>query len=83
MMFKCDKCGLCCRSLADNPVYKHLDRGNGTCRYLVGNLCSIYEKRPLLCRVDEAYEALFKDYMTKETYYAENYRMCKILKSKK
>ena len=82
-MFKCDKCSLCCRSLADNPVYKHLDRGYGTCRYLVDNLCSIYEKRPLLCRVDEAYEVLFNDYMTKETYYAENYRMCKILKSKK
>lgn len=81
-MFKCDKCGICCKSLAGNPVYAELDRGDGTCRYLKNNLCSIYDKRPLLCRVDEAYEKVFNGYMSEEDYYSKNYKMCKLLKSK-
>lgn len=81
-MFKCDKCGICCKSLSGNPVYAELDRGDGTCRYLKNNLCSIYDKRPLLCRVDEAYDKVFKGYMSEEAYYSKNYKMCKLLKSK-
>lgn len=81
-MFKCDKCGLCCKSLAGNPIYADLDRGDGICKYLVNNLCSIYDARPLLCRIDEAYNVIFKYYMSKEEYYANNYKMCNMLKSK-
>ena len=43
-MFKCDCCGCCCRNLQLSDLYSELDRGDGTCKYLVGNLCSIYEK---------------------------------------
>ena len=53
-MFHCDKCGICCRSLRRSPLYSGLDRGDGVCRYLDGNLCSIYATRPLLCRMDES-----------------------------
>ena len=49
-MFYCDRCGACCRNLRKSKLYAELDRGDGTCRYLAGNLCSIYENRPLLCR---------------------------------
>ena len=80
-MFHCDKCGVCCRNLDKSPLYKELDSGNGVCKYLIGNLCSIYDNRPLLCRIDESYEAFFKDVMTLEEYYEENYRMCKMLKN--
>lgn len=72
MMFKCDKCGECCRNLNKSEIYKELDRGDGICKYLKGNLCSIYELRPLLCRVDESYEKFFKNMMTKEKYYKLN-----------
>ena len=82
-MFKCDKCGLCCKSLAGNPIYKDLDRGDGICKYLVDNLCSIYDNRPLLCRVDDAYNEYFKNCMTLEEYYEKNYKICNILKLKK
>ena len=81
-MFKCDKCGLCCKSLAGNPIYKDLDRGDGICKYLVDNLCSIYDNRPLLCRVDDAYNEYFKNCMTLEEYYEGNYKICNILKLK-
>lgn len=44
-MFYCDRCGACCRNLRKSKLYAELDRGDGTCRYLAGNLCSIYENR--------------------------------------
>lgn len=53
MMYKCDMCGCCCRHIGNSEIYKNLDNGHGVCKYLVGNLCSIYNKRPLLCRIDE------------------------------
>jgi len=59
-MFACDCCGCCCRNLKKSELYADLDRGDGACKYLVGNLCSIYEKRPLFCRVDECYELFLK-----------------------
>lgn len=79
-MFQCDKCGMCCRNLDKNELYKELDQGDGVCRYLTGNLCSIYEQRPLLCRVDESYEKLFRGKMSLEEYYELNYSACRALK---
>ena len=42
-MFECDKCGACCRSLKRSELYSKLDRGDGVCKYLNDNLCSIYD----------------------------------------
>jgi len=61
-------------------LYAELDRGDGVCRYLSGNLCSIYAERPLLCRVDECYEVFFKQYMELKEYYYLNEKECKKLK---
>lgn len=80
-MFKCDKCGMCCKNVGTSSIYKELDDGTGKCRYLDGSLCSIYENRPLLCRIDESYEAFFKDKMTLEEYYRLNYEACNRLKT--
>lgn len=79
-MFQCDQCGLCCKNLRLSPLYEELDRGDGVCKYLKGNLCSIYSKRPLLCRIDESYEVFFKDSLSKEEYYRLNHEMCNKLK---
>ena len=37
-MFECDVCGHCCRNLDKSPIYLELDKGDGTCKYLVGKL---------------------------------------------
>ena len=71
-MFPCDQCGACCRNLKLSELYRELDRGDGVCRYLDGNLCSIYQTRPLLCRIDESYDRFFKDSMSREEFYREN-----------
>lgn len=79
-MFKCDSCGECCRHLNESELYAELDRGDGVCKFLNGNLCTIYEKRPVLCNVDRSYELYFSNMYDKETYYQMNYEACEKLK---
>lgn len=71
-MYKCEHCGCCCRNLDKSDIYASLDRGDGVCKYLVGNDCSIYENRPLLCRIDESYDSMFSSLMTREEFYKIN-----------
>lgn len=80
-MFHCDMCGQCCRNLSKSDLYAFLNRGDGICKYLKGNLCSIYKNRPLLCRVDESYYAYFQDKYTIDEYYRINYEGCIKLKN--
>ena len=79
-MFECDKCGECCRHLKGIPIYAELDRGDGICRYLKGNLCSIYNDRPLFCRIDDCYEQFFKEKYTRDEFYRLNHEICNKLK---
>lgn len=46
LMFRCSACGECCRHLDKSEIYKSLDRGDGVCKYLSGNICTIYKDRP-------------------------------------
>ena len=80
-MFKCDKCGCCCKNLNKSKLYHDLDRGDGQCKYLINDLCSIYDNRPLFCRVDECYDLFFKDTMSLDEYYILNKKECKKLKN--
>lgn len=80
-MFKCDHCGCCCRNLDKSNLYKDLDRGDGVCQYLTENLCSIYDNRPLLCRVDDCYDVFFHKYMKRDEYYQMNMIECQKLKN--
>ena len=73
-MFLCDQCGKCCEKVHTSEVYRYLADETGKCKYLKNNLCSIYETRPLICRVDEMYETYYKEVMTLEEYYALNYK---------
>lgn len=80
-MFQCNKCAKCCENLSRSELYRELDRGDGVCKYLVGNLCSVYDERPLLCRVDESYDVYFSKIYSKEEYYKLNAEACKFLQS--
>jgi|Wag4MinimDraft_16_1082657.scaffolds.fasta_scaffold00154_6 hypothetical protein len=83
--FNCDQCGLCCTKLSNNDLYKELDRGDGTCRFLNCEtmLCKIYENRPLICNIDLAYEKFFKEKMSLEEYYLLNKKHCQQFQNKK
>ncbi len=83
MKYECKVCGECCRHLDLSELYSDLDLGDGTCKYLTGNLCKIYNERPLKCRVEESYYAFFSHNMSKEAFYQRNYEMCEYFIIKK
>lgn len=81
-MFECDKCGLCCKNIRMNEAFASLDRGDGICKYLMDNMCSIYEQRPLLCQVDACYDLFYSTQMSRQEFYDKNHEICNELKVK-
>ena len=76
MEFLCSQCGACCRNVShlDLPQDK-----NGICDHLdqESNLCTIYDNRPDICRVDTLYENYFKKFkMSKKEFYIRNTSVC-------
>ena len=80
MPFSCTKCGECCRHIDRVPQLAAFDIGNGVCRYLKDNLCTIYNVRPGICRVDFMYDKYFSKQISREDYYALNEKACRELK---
>lgn len=79
--FKCSKCGLCCSHLyLFGNAYKWLDDGNGVCKYFNNELkiCSIYEIRPIICRVEEGYYRFFKK-IPYDRYIQDTKKACRML----
>ena len=79
--FPCTQCGACCSNITNIDFLSEFNR-NGICKNLINNNCSIYENRPLLCRIDDAYDEIFSEYMTKEQYYLTNAQACNELQEK-
>lgn len=84
--FDCSCCGACCRHLdiIPNFPYPSIIGKNGICIYLNQdtNLCTIYDTRPLICRVDEQYDLNInnvKNTMSRSEYYKLQHEICKIL----
>ena len=82
MSFPCNQCALCCMQIENITELKDYDRGDGVCKFLIDHKCSIYEKRPMICRVDEMFERQFYQYMSKEEYYNLNIEACLELQEK-
>ena len=62
------------------PALQHLDNGEGVCVNLRGNLCSIYESRPMICNTSKMYNAFFKSRMTPEEFIDMNLKACRKIK---
>lgn len=79
--FKCNKCGACCRNIGGIEEFEFLDNGKGICKYLnqETNLCTIYDFRPEMCRVDKMYKR-YKSKMTYQEYIDKNYEACEELR---
>ena len=79
--FPCSSCGQCCRRVNQSDQTKYLDGGDGVCRYLdkQSNLCSIYEDRPLVCRVEDYYQEFLQDKITWISFVEMNVKVCEIL----
>ena len=67
-MFECNQCGLCCRNIDKIPQLKDFHNGNGICKYLHDNKCSIYDK-------------YFKNQYTRVEFYDLNKMVCEQIKN--
>ena len=76
MMFSCIKCGLCCKMLKHIPILSDYDRGDGVCRYLDKNLCSIYNDRPVICNIEKMYFSFFSKKMKINEFLKLNKESC-------
>lgn len=79
--FPCTSCGACCSSIVGIDFLKEFNQ-DGKCSMLKNNKCTIYESRPLLCKIDESYDQIFSSYMTKEDFYLQNAKACNELQEK-
>lgn len=55
-MFPCTGCGACCRMIkwvSELVEFPHEIGEDGVCSKLVDNKCTVYDDRPLICRVDD------------------------------
>lgn len=76
--FPCTACGKCCRRVNLSELTIYLDRGDGVCRHFneQTNLCSIYEERPLVCRVEDFYKAHLSEIYSWDEFVKMNIEIC-------
>lgn len=60
-----------------------LDRGDGTCRHYdeATKLCTIYDARPLCCRVEDYYRAYLTETIAWHDFVQLNVRICEQFQS--
>lgn len=81
--FPCDCCGACCKNIKLAAETAYLDRGDGICRHFndESNLCSIYNNRPDICRVDFQYLTKYSTLISWEDFINLNQQACNHLKN--
>ncbi len=82
MIFPCDSCGECCKSVSLSEQTKWLDSGNGVCKYFdIGtNTCRIYDERPDICNVKLQYTMNYSQNYTWQEFVDINVQVCDELK---
>jgi Fe-S-cluster containining protein len=79
--FPCTQCGLCCQHVDLSEQTRFLDRGDGTCTHYdaTRKACSIYARRPDICRVDRQYLQNYAQHFTWDEFVALNLQVCTAL----
>lgn len=77
--FPCTSCGECCRRVHLSEQTAFLDRGDGVCRHFddESKLCTIYETRPLVCRVEDYYRLHLADQIEWADFVTLNVEICR------
>lgn len=75
-MFACSKCGVCCKLIyRSHIIEKSMLKPDGSCKFLIDNLCSIYENRPDYCNIELSYSKYFS-HLSLDEYYNANLKIC-------
>ena len=81
LIFPCLQCGLCCQRVNLAEETRSLDRGDGTCRNYdaASKGCSIYDKRPDICRVNLQFELNYAHLYSWDEFVILNLVVCQQL----
>jgi Fe-S-cluster containining protein len=81
-MFPCTHCGACCIQLPEHLL--RLDRGDGTCLNYDerARACKIYATRPPECQIDDAYDRLLSENMSRQAYHRLTATICNELQER-
>lgn len=81
LKFPCYKCGACCCNVNRAQETLFLDGGDGVCNYYdrETKLCTIYDTRPEICRIDTQYQLNYKDKYSWIEFIEINLIACDIL----
>jgi len=84
MNFPCSRCGACCRNVYLADETKMLDRGDGCCIHYDDQtkLCTVYDQRPSVCRVDVQFRENYSHLMSWNEFCKINLDACKKLSEK-
>ena len=79
--FPCNSCGKCCENVHLSELTSYLDRGDGCCCHFDTStkLCSIYDSRPDICRVDVQYVLNYRHLLSWEEFVKANLKACDLL----
>jgi Fe-S-cluster containining protein len=55
---------------------------SGACSQLDGEICKVYQTRPLICNTDKMYEKFWQHVMTKDEHYKQTKLSCDKLRRK-
>lgn len=79
--FPCNGCGKCCQHVSNNEETAWLDRGDSVCRHFdeEAKRCTIYESRPLVCRVEAYYDKYLSDRFSWVEFIDINLSICRKL----
>ncbi|WP_338075933.1 YkgJ family cysteine cluster protein [Achromobacter dolens] len=82
--FPCNGCGRCCQHVSVAPQTRYLDRGDGTCRHFneAHAHCTIYDRRPDICRIDVQYRLHFAAKVNWDDFVERNLQVCHALQRK-
>lgn len=81
--FPCNTCGQCCKNVHLSELTNYLDRGDGACCYFDNetHLCTIYDTRPLVCRVEDFYRQKLSHIYEWDEFVALNVKICEQLQA--
>lgn len=82
-VFPCTSCGECCKNVHLSEHTAYLDRGDGICHHFdeASKRCSIYEHRPLICRVEDYYHQFLTEAYTWDEFVKINLDICHTLQA--
>lgn len=84
LVFPYTLCGLCCKNIGNNLVLSKLDRSDGKCHHFdnISLLCTSYEERPLICRIEEYHEKYLSHLYDWDSFVKMNLEVCEELKGR-